>query len=132
MTSSPPLENRRKRGRQDLGAGKTGDILGLAPTEPSREARIAWNDDFPPNFLVCDKIGEGSFGTVWTATRVQEDGKHRGRHDGESRGEEERGQELVALKRINPTCSPSRILNEFNQMRTLGGGEACCRTERLK
>ncbi|CAM9866699.1 unnamed protein product [Ectocarpus fasciculatus] len=123
-SSSSPLENRRKRGRQDLaGAGKTRDLSGLAPTEPSREARLAWNNDFPRNFLVCEKIGEGSFGTVWTATRLQEDGKQRGhRCDGESRGEEERAQEIVALKRINPTCSPSRILNEFNQMRTLGGG----------
>ncbi|CAN0423288.1 unnamed protein product [Ectocarpus sp. 12 AP-2014] len=123
MTSScSPLENRRKRGRQDLGAGKTEDLSSFPHTQPSREARIAWNDDFPRNFLVCEKIGEGSFGTVWTATRLQEVGKQRGRHDGESRGEEERDQKLVALKRINPTCSPSRILNEFNQMRALGGG----------
>ncbi|CAB1119151.1 unnamed protein product [Ectocarpus sp. CCAP 1310/34] len=121
-SSSSPLEDRRKRGRQDLGAGKTEDLSSLPSTEPTREARIAWNDDFPRNFLVCEKIGEGSFGTVWTARRLEEDGKQRGPHDGESRGEEERDQKLVALKRINPTCSPSRILNEFNQMRRLGGG----------
>ncbi|CAM9810441.1 unnamed protein product [Ectocarpus sp. 4 AP-2014] len=121
-SSSSPVENRRKRGRQNLGAGKTEDFSIFPPTEPSREARIAWNDDFPRNFLVCEKIGEGSFGTVWTARRLQEDCKQRGRHGGDSRGEEERDRKLVALKRINPTCSPSRILNEFNQMRTLGGG----------
>lgn len=56
-------------------------------------------------FEVLDKVGEGSFGTVWTAKE----------HDKEA------SEPLLALKRINLTCSPSRILNEFEQMRKLGG-----------
>lgn len=59
---------------------------------------------------MLDKIGEGSFGTVWTA---------RDRRCTEATAP------LVALKRINPTCSPSRILNEYQQMRMLGGKLLC-------
>lgn len=60
---------------------------------PSHEARIGWSNDFPERFEVLNKIGEGSFGTVWT---------------GQERDENKKMEPLVALKRINPTCSPSR------------------------
>lgn len=110
-----------KRGRQAIGDAEPVKLISHAvpTTAPSREARVAWNDDFPAKFQVLDKIGEGSFGSVWLGKKRNrtEDGND---HDAERREEEG----LVAIKRINPTCSPSRILNEFEQMKKLRGGES--------
>ncbi len=125
MTQAPKQRRQQqglKRGRQAIGADAEPVKVtshAIPTTEPSREARVAWNNDFPPNFQVLDKIGEGSFGSVWLGKRT-EDGNGHG-PDGERREEEEG---LVAIKRINPTCSPSRILNEFEQMKKLRGGES--------
>lgn len=104
-----------------------------SPREPSREAKAAWNDDFPANFHVLDKIGEGSFGTVWLAQKHEEGSKHQQQQHSAEGGRQEEEDDLVAIKRINPTCSPSRILNEFEQMQKLRGGAVgvcvcACRT----
>lgn len=134
MTSSPSLKRRREVRRA---TNNTGGNTGVS-AEPSREAAAGWGNDFPVDFEVLSKIGEGSFGTVWTARekgkRPSERGAKERRQGGQGGGKEEegkeeeedggRGEELVALKRINPTCSPSRILNEFEQMRKLGGERA--------
>ncbi|CAN0421417.1 unnamed protein product, partial [Discosporangium mesarthrocarpum] len=63
-------------------------------------------------FDVLDKIGTGSFGTVWTARRRRKDTSPSSTRDYEP---------IVALKRINSTCSPQRILNEYRHMCRLGG-----------
>lgn len=94
-----------------------------APGEPSREAKAAWNDDFPAKFRVLDKIGEGSFGTVWLGRRRAEEDTHKQQHQHSAEGGRQEEDGLLAIKRINPTCSPSRILNEFEQMQKLRGGE---------
>lgn len=136
MLSSPrtPSSSGLKRRRETYDMAERRLKIGtLVPGEPSREAQVGWGDDFPVNFKVLSKIGEGSFGTVWTARRGN--GREGGSANGvrgwgageeglEGQEEEEGGGEtegLVALKRINPTCSPSRVLNEFEQMRKLGG-----------
>lgn len=116
MTSSPASPRSLKRRWQDIGGGKARAAIGSF-VEPSPEARTGWANDFPEHFEVLTKIGEGTFSTVWAARR-------RERGDDASRGEEDGG--LVALKRINPTCSPTRILNEFEQMRKLGGESSFC------
>lgn len=121
MVTSPNQQGLKRR-RQAVTGDNASARFGPSALRPSREARIAWDDDFPAEFDVLEKIGEGSFGTVWTATATAtaaEPEASQGEH-----GEKEDGKGLVALKRINPTCSPSRILNEFNQMRKLGAGEA--------
>eukprot|EP00752_Nemacystus_decipiens_P008135 g7275.t1 len=111
----------QKRRREAIGTGAARQDSGT-PKEPSREAKAAWNNDFPTKFHVLDKIGEGSFGTVWLGRRRRnEEGINTQQH---SKGGGRQGDEhLVAIKRINPTCSPSRILNEFEQMRKLRGGQ---------
>ncbi|CAN0404146.1 unnamed protein product, partial [Laminaria digitata] len=126
MLSSPRTPSsasglKRRRQAHDS-AERRPKIGALVPGEPSREAQVGWGDDFPLNFKVLSKIGEGSFGTVWTAKRTEarEGANAKGRGGGGGAGGG--GEGLVALKRINPTCSPSRILNEFEQMRKLGGG----------
>lgn len=118
MTSSPGTSGIKRR-REPLRVANAEELARSSHTEPSRDARIAWANDFPENFEVLFKIGEGSFGTVWSARR----NGPRPRQGGGPGGGEEKGA-LMALKRINPTCSPSRILNEFEQMRKLGGEAA--------
>jgi len=62
--------------------------------------------DFPElagRYKVLEKVGEGTFSSVYTA--VVNNGTNA----------------IVALKRINPTCSPSRIINEINCLKKLGG-----------
>jgi len=54
-------------------------------------------------YHVLEKIGEGTFSNVFKAISL------------DSR------MEIVALKRINPTCSPQRILNEMRFLHLLGG-----------
>lgn len=139
MLSSPRTPSsasslKRRREAHDI-AERRPKIGALVPGEPSREAQVGWGDDFPTNFKVLAKIGEGSFGTVWTAKRTKEKGGGNAKGEGGGvmegnaadeaaaggGGVEEETDGLVALKRINPTCSPSRILNEFEQMRKLGG-----------
>lgn len=78
---------------------------------PTFEVKIGWANDFPEYFKILAKVGEGTFSTVWSARPMVDSKKH---GDGETEG-------LLALKRIDPTCSPARILNEFIQMRDLGG-----------
>eukprot|EP00903_Cladosiphon_okamuranus_P012151 g11399.t1 len=117
-----------KRRREAIGAGaavSVGVDSGDAPKGPSREARAAWNDDFPAKFHVLDKIGEGSFGTVWLGRRRNTEGGEKQQQQQQQQQHSavrQKKDDLVAIKRINPTCSPSRILNEFEQMRKLRGG----------
>lgn len=113
-----------KRRREAIGADTVVSVDSHSPNEPSREAQAAWNNDFPAKFYVLDKIGEGSFGTVWLGRRRNEENKKHAQqqHHSAEGGRQEEG-DLVAIKRINPTCSPSRILNEFALMEKLRGGE---------
>jgi len=53
-------------------------------------------------FIVEEKIGEGTFSSVYRAVSID-------------------GREIVALKRVYPTCSPIRILNEMLHLKMLGG-----------
>lgn len=103
MPSSSPSSTLKRRRIDSPGEKQLLESI-FPPAGPSREAKLAWDDDFPEQFDILEKIGEGSFGTVWTA-----------REHGNA------ASPLFALKRINPTCSPSRILNEYQQMRKLGG-----------
>lgn len=119
MTSSPGISGIKRR-REPLRVTNVEELARSSHAQPSRDARIAWANDFPENFEVLLKIGEGSFGTVWSARR-----KGPRPRQGGGLGEGEENRALMALKRINPTCSPSRILNEFEQMRKLGGEAAC-------
>lgn len=131
MTTSSPSHRQHlglKRQRQETGSAGTIPRVGSVSShaaEPSCEARVAWDNDFPTNFQVLEKIGEGSFGTVWLARRQERGGSSvpSMQQRQAAGGAEEEKEELVALKRINPTCSPSRILNEFQQMQKLGGGQ---------
>lgn len=110
---------------QQQGLKRRRDAIGAdsdAPKEPSREAKAAWNNDFPAKFDVLEKIGEGSFGTVWLGRRWKQEDERMQQQPSAEVGRREGG-DLVAIKRINPTCSPSRILNEFEQMKKLRGGE---------
>ena len=111
LTRSPALT---RCNRDDISC-RGQDSIAL-PWEPSREARIGWANDFPEDFEILSKVGEGTFSTVWSAKAKS------ARQDCGGGGLEK----LVALKRIHPTCSPSRILNEFEQMRKLGGGCVVC------
>eukprot|EP01117_Protostelium_nocturnum_P005075 TRINITY_DN1837_c0_g1_i2.p1 TRINITY_DN1837_c0_g1~~TRINITY_DN1837_c0_g1_i2.p1 ORF type:complete len:522 (+),score=158.65 TRINITY_DN1837_c0_g1_i2:330-1895(+) len=61
-------------------------------------------------FEVKEKIGEGTFSSVYKAIPVNR--KCYGIGESES---------FVALKRIYPTCSPLRILNEMQHLKRLGG-----------
>lgn len=126
MVTSPNQPGLKRR-RTAITGESPSNHSGLSAPRPSREARSAWNDDFPADFAVLEKIGEGSFGTVWTARSINSTVTPAVRvrpAASQSEEPEKEDEGLVALKRINPTCSPSRILNEFNQMRNLGAGEA--------
>ncbi|CAM9738539.1 unnamed protein product [Scytosiphon promiscuus] len=120
MVTSPNQAGLKRRRQAITGEDRSAYSDRSAP-RPSREAIIAWDDDFPAEYDVLEKIGEGSFGTVWTATAAAT--SIPSKPAAPEREQECKGDKgLVALKRINPTCSPSRILNEFNQMRKLGAG----------
>lgn len=102
MLSSPSSSLKRRRVESSHEKWLESDIaLSLGS---SREARLAWDDDFPEQFELLGKIGEGSFSTVWKA-----------------RERSDKAGPVFALKRINPTCAPSRILEEYRQMKKLGG-----------
>ncbi|EGG14728.1 putative protein serine/threonine kinase [Cavenderia fasciculata] len=63
--------------------------------------------DFPElqgNFKILDKVGQGTFSGVFKSVCLK--GEHRGR--------------LVALKRVSPTSSPTRILNEIKTLMKVG------------
>lgn len=53
-------------------------------------------------YRVLEKIGEGTFSVVYKACRI------------------DNPNQIVALKRIYPTCSPNRILNELKHLKTVG------------
>lgn len=61
------------------------------------------------HFVVLDKVGEGTFSTVFKAHPVS------------------RPDQPVALKRLYPTSSPRRVLNEIQCLRALNGAEGVTR-----
>ncbi|CAM9514860.1 unnamed protein product, partial [Choristocarpus tenellus] len=87
---------------------------------PSTKVKLGWEGDFPEEYEVLDCCGKGSFGSCWTARERTKD-KNRG-------AEEER---VVVLKRINRTCSPGRILNEYQHLCRLGGQHNVVSVEEL-
>lgn len=102
MSSSP--SSGLKRRRVESSGVKWIEAEFFPSAGPSRQARQAWDDDLPEQFEVVRSVGEGTFSTVWLA-----------------RDRNSTSDSIYALKRVNPTCSPSRILNEYQQMRKLGG-----------
>eukprot|EP01118_Nematostelium_gracile_P018239 TRINITY_DN804_c0_g1_i1.p1 TRINITY_DN804_c0_g1~~TRINITY_DN804_c0_g1_i1.p1 ORF type:complete len:475 (+),score=75.85 TRINITY_DN804_c0_g1_i1:103-1527(+) len=71
------------------------------PTSPSNQYNFPETNG---KFEIIEKIGEGTFSSVYKAISVKTN-------------------EIVALKRINTTCSPERILNEMNHLYELKGKE---------
>lgn len=57
-------------------------------------------------YKVIEKIGEGTFSSVYKAVSLMNNSNHG---------------KVFALKRISATCRPSRILNEIQHLKNLGG-----------
>ncbi|KAI7888459.1 kinase-like domain-containing protein [Mucor mucedo] len=102
------------------------------PSKEEEDARVAEEIDhlmktvkgLPDYYKLIDKIGEGTFSTVYKALDIRRDLYHNGDWEPqlmESEEEQKTMNQYVALKRIYHTSSPRRIANEVYILRKLIG-----------
>lgn len=102
------------------------------PSKEEEEARVAEEIDYlmktvkglPDYYKLIDKIGEGTFSTVYKALDIRRDLYHNEDWEPQLMGSEEEQKTMnqyVALKRIYHTSSPRRIANEVHILRKLIG-----------
>lgn len=65
-----------------------------------KKKNLLWNNFF---FLSLKQVGEGTFSTVYLGHPLNDPNN------------------LVALKRINPTSNPQRVINEIQHLQSVGG-----------
>lgn len=72
------------------------------------------------NFRLLDKIGEGTFSSVYQAVDLRRD-EYENDWDYDQAASPQNQVNLVAIKRIYVTSSPARIANELRILKKLGG-----------
>ncbi|PRP80422.1 hypothetical protein PROFUN_11968 [Planoprotostelium fungivorum] len=93
-------------------SGRTPFTINVNPRNkyvPHKEVTASTRANFSLDTFkeIIEKIGEGTFSSVYKARPI-----HRSKNMKE---------EFVAIKRIYPSCSPARILNEMKMLRRLTG-----------
>ncbi|PRP84813.1 hypothetical protein PROFUN_07467 [Planoprotostelium fungivorum] len=118
----PPAYTLSQRQPSPLGSKRpryTQESLDLPPIVniPSREEEGEFAE-ISNEYDIIEKIGEGTFSMVYKAVRKQKTEATSSPLQPPSSSSDE---DFVALKRINPTCSPARICNEMKHLKNLGG-----------